>query len=381
MNHEDLERLLADAFDARARDRIADDRRPPAFDEHETHRVSPRRRRSAVLAPLAAAAAVAALVVGGVALFDRSPDHHRPASAGSPTHQVVSVPAPTPSTPSPASSGPASSPAATQDGTAAAAAVHVKLKFGDGAHVGVGMPVIAYFSRAITSAKALSAATTVTADGKPMRGAWYFEPSGAEPGYPLEAHFRLQTYWPAHAKIHLALPVQGLPAGNGMSYDDSLTLDFTTGAANIATVYEAKHQLVLTSDNKPMGTFPVSLGAAATPTSNGIKVIMTKGRNIAMRGPGYYQPNVRFAQRLTYSGEYLNAAPWNIGNIDRGVDSSNGCTNLSTANAQKLYKLLEVGDVVEYPDSSGPKMRMDEGYGDWNVPWKIWQTGGAVPTH
>ena len=59
-------------------------------------------------------------------------------------------------------------------------------------------------------------------------------------------------------------------------------------------------------------TFPVSLGYPNTPTKRGVKVIMEKGLDISMRGPGYYDPGVKFTQRLTYGGEYLHSAPWNL---------------------------------------------------------------------
>jgi lipoprotein-anchoring transpeptidase ErfK/SrfK len=139
--------------------------------------------------------------------------------------------------------------------------------------------------------------------------------------------------------------------------------------------------LTVLSDGKVWGTFPVSLGAANTPTLRGTKVIMEKGRDISMRGPGYFDAHVKYTQRLTYGGEYLHAAPWNTYNIGHGVNSSNGCTNLYDADAIKLYNFLEVGDPVQYPNASGPKMNLGEGYGDWNVTWSLWQTGGAVKTH
>ena len=107
---------------------------------------------------------------------------------------------------------------------------------------------------------------------------------------------------------------------------------------------------------------------------------MRKGADISMRGPGYYDPHVQWTQQLTSSGEYLHAAPWNTYNIEHGIDSSNGCTNLTLTDAQRLYDDLRVGDVVRYPDASGPAMQIGQGYGDWNVPWAQWRTGGAVPT-
>ncbi len=260
----------------------------------------------------------------------------------------------------------------------AAAPVHIKLLNSDGSTYGVGMPVIAFFSKRITSGKALQDATKTTVDGKPLKGAWYFETSSYYRGYPIEAHWRPQVYWPAHATVRVAIPTKGLSAGKGLAFDDSLTLDFSTGARNVSSVDDTTHKLTVTTDGKQYGVFPVSLGAHRTPTAHGVKVIMEKGRSICMSGPGYHECGVKYTQRLTYGGEYLHSAPWNVSNIHNGVDSSNGCTNLLPTDAQRLYGFLNVGDVVEYPNANGPAMQLGAGYGDWNINWGTWQSGGLV---
>jgi hypothetical protein len=86
--------------------------------------------------------------------------------------------------------------------------VHVSLLEGDGGVYGVGMPIVAYVDRTITDASAFATATTVTVNGKPAGGAGYWQKSGRQ-GQALEAHYRPRTYWPAHAKIFVNLPVQG----------------------------------------------------------------------------------------------------------------------------------------------------------------------------
>jgi lipoprotein-anchoring transpeptidase ErfK/SrfK len=266
--------------------------------------------------------------------------------------------------------------------------VHIKTLNEDGAQYGVGMPIIAYFSHTPKTAKPFADATKVTVNGKVVHGAWYFEQSSLQ-GYPVEAHYRLQNYWPAHSHVHVDLPMKGVSAGGNMAYDDSLTLDFSIGASHLLTVLDSTHTLTAVFDGKTEGTYPVSLGASNTRTARGIKVIMEKGRDISMKGPGYFDPHVKWTQRLTYGGEYLHSAPWNcVGapgctgpqdNIGR-ADSSNGCTNLRPDDAKKLYDLLEIGDVVNYPDANGPRMQLGQGYGDWNVFWSQWQTGGLVST-
>jgi lipoprotein-anchoring transpeptidase ErfK/SrfK len=366
MTDDDLDRKLHEAFDAAARASVSDSAPTPPPRFATTTGGKAGRRRVRLLAPIAAAAAVVAVVVSVTALQD-SPRKSRGEVVGG--HLASSKAAPVRS----ASTAPLSTRSPGEP-------VHIKLLNADGATYGVGMPLIAFLSKKITSGKALQDTTTATVNGTPVQGAWYFEHSSYYKGYPLEAHWRPQDYWPAHAKIHVDIPAKGLAAGNGLSFDDSLTSDFTTGARHVSVVNDVTHRMTVTTDGKTWDSVPVSLGGTHTPTTRGIKVIMEKGRDIAMRGPGYSDPHVQYTQRLTYSGEYLHAAPWNMVNISRGIDSSNGCTNLLPSDAVKLYDFLQVGDVVDYPDAKGPPMTVGSGYGDWNVPWTTWTHGGLVPT-
>jgi lipoprotein-anchoring transpeptidase ErfK/SrfK len=355
---DDIERRLRDAFDVRARAAVGDAARPPV----PRYLERPPRRRVHLLAPLAAAAAVL-VAVGGSMLAVRATDDHR-------AHRPAAALTRRPATP------PASGTAA---GRAGAAPVRIRLGTAGERTYGVGMPVVAYFSRTFTTAAPLSEATSVTVDGKPVQAAWYFEHSSVA-GYPIEGHLRMRTYWPAHASIRVTLATDGVPAGRGLAFVQDASLTFRTGARTVAVVDDAKHHMVVTEDGKPLGAFPVSLGAQSTPTFRGVKVIMDKRDSVCLTGPGFSDCGVKYAQQMTYSGEYLHAAPWNVENIKRGVDSSNGCTNLLPGDAQRLYTVLKVGDVIDYPDASGSTMPMHDGFADWNVPWRVWVKGGLVPS-
>jgi lipoprotein-anchoring transpeptidase ErfK/SrfK len=341
-----LERRLGEAFDAAARSSVTDAASPPP-PRFATEPTANRHGRVRWLAPLAAAAAVA--VIGGsvLALHDTG--------GGGPQHRT--------------------------NQPAAGAAVHIQLATAGNHSYGVGMPVVAYFSRQFSSAKSLSAATSVEINGTPARGAWYFVRS-TKPGYPVEGHFRLQKWWPANSIVTVDVAARHVPAGDGAAFSNDVQLYFRTGAAVVATVEDQKHQMIVTRDGKPYGVYPVALGSAATPTTRGIKVIMEKKPSTCMNDVAgtYHECGIKYAQELTYSGEYLHSAPWNVANIKRGIDTSNGCTNLLPGNAATLYKVLSVGDVVEYPDASGPPMQMTAGFGDWNVSWRSWQSGGLIPT-
>ncbi|MDT4916022.1 MAG: hypothetical protein QOH89_722 [Pseudonocardiales bacterium] len=338
MTDPELERRLGAAFDAAARASVSDAASPPPA----RFALEPAgRRRGRWLAPLAAAAAVVAV---GASMLALRGGNDKP------------VPA------------------------AGAASVRIQLATAGNQTYGVGMPVVAYFSRRFTSARTLTAATSVTVNGSAAQAAWYFERSANRPGYPVEGHLRLDGFWPARSRVQISVASRDLPAGPGLRFADDVQLSFVTGPAVVAVVDDRTHRMSVTRDGKPIASYPVALGADETPTSRGIKVIMQKDASVCLRGPGFHECGVKYAQQLTYSGEYLHAAPWNLTNIKIGRDTSNGCTNLLPADAAALYKLLTVGDVVEYPDAGGPPMRLASGYGDWNIAWAVWQRGGLIPT-
>jgi lipoprotein-anchoring transpeptidase ErfK/SrfK len=360
MNEHELEQLLQGAFEAEAHRVLPDDVPAPPLTLPPTGRGHRR-----WLAPLAAAAAVLVAVGLGVGLSKGTSSHP---TASAPTTRSTMQAAPTER--------------AVRLGALhadpGATPVRVRVAPIGTAPVGVGLPVVAYFS-AIADGRAVQAATTVTVNGRPLAAAWYFERSSAVPGYPVEAHLRPQQFWPAHSTVTVAMRLAGLTAGNGLGFTRDEQVRFRTGAADIATVSDARHQLTLTRDGERVGAFPVSLGASNTPTRRGTKVIMAKESSICVSDPTYSECGVKYAQRLTYSGEYLLAAPWNSGHIGR-IDSSNGSTDLRTAAAARLYRLLRVGDVVRYPDASGPPVGPGDGFTDWDVPWQQWRTGGLVRT-
>ena len=121
------------------------------------------------------------------------------------------------------------------------------------------------------------------------------------------------------------------------------------------------------SDGKLWGTFPTSLGASNTPTKRGIKVIMEKGASICMTARATTSAASSSPSGSPTTASTCTRRRGTSSNIERGIDSSNGCTNLLPADAQKLYDLLEIGDVVKYPNANGPQMTLGDGYGDWNV--------------
>ena len=80
--------------------------------------------------------------------------------------------------------------------------------------------------------------------------------------------------------------------------------------------------------------------------------------------------------RVTYSGEFLHAAPWSVGSQGY-ANVSHGCIGMSTANAQWLYDQTNVGDVVIVTGTSS-QQNLGNGITVWNEDWKTWLEGSKT---
>ena len=372
MSDNDGAHRLHDALDAVATAAVDDARRPPPFDPLRAPR--PPRRRHGWLAPLLTAAAVALVAVAGVAAVRMfSTGRHQPDAAPDRTNSIGSALPSRTATPS-------TKPVVPPTPAVAAAPVHVSLFQGDGQTYGIGMPIIAQFSKKVTDAHAFDNAVKVTVNGQPAGGAWFWVNSAS--GYAMEAHYRPQRYWPAHSVIEMRMPLEGLTAGHGLAFDDNLTLRINIGAAHVSRVDGASERMTVTSDGQPVKVFPVSLGKASTPTYLGTKVVMEKKNPQHMVSapgePDPYSLNVPWSVRLTNSGEFVHAAAWNTGNIG-ARSTSHGCTNLTVDDAKWFYDFSMIGDVVTYSNTGTSSVVLSwDGLGDWNVPWSQWQAGNLL---
>jgi lipoprotein-anchoring transpeptidase ErfK/SrfK len=235
------------------------------------------------------------------------------------------------------------------------------------------MPIIVRFDRPVTDRTAFERSVSVTVNGHPASGAWYWETRDPKSsGYAMEAHYRESAYWPAHSHIDAELPIQGLGAGPGHVFDNDLSLSMDIGAEHISTVYQSgSPHMTVRSDGAVKRTLPVSLGSADFATYSGVKIVEEFDRVQNMEGTP-----VPWSVRVTNSGEFVHAASWN-GRIG-SANTSHGCTNLTTADAEWFFTFSRLGDVIVYPDASGARMNVWDGIGDWNVPWTVWLRGGTA---
>ncbi|NYD42324.1 L,D-transpeptidase [Nocardioides panaciterrulae] len=248
----------------------------------------------------------------------------------------------------------------------------------EGETVGVGMPVIVTFDVPVTDKASIEKHMSVSASPR-QPGSWHWISD-------TEVHWRPRTYWKAGSDVSVNVDVNSVPAGAGIYGQEDRHVDFHIGDAHVYKVNLQTDELRAFSNGKLLRTIPVTAGKDGFTTRSGTKVIIEKFKSkrmdsetigIGKNSPEYYNlADVKYAMRLTYSGEFLHAAPWSV--ASQGYDNvSHGCTGMSTENAKWLFDLSRRGDVVEYTGTDRP-MTLTNGYGDWNESYSEWKQGSAL---
>ena len=243
----------------------------------------------------------------------------------------------------------------------------------DDSKVGVGMPVIIRFDVPVDDRENFEKYIKVK-NSSNQEGAFNWLSD-------REVHWRPKDYWKPDTEVNVTVDIKSIPAGNGKYGQVSKSSSFEIGDEVIVKVDTDEHQLRVYKNGEKIRTLPTSTGEEPKYTTrSGIKVIMEKHRFFNMNSAsvgispdspeGYNLQNVEYAMRLTNSGEFIHAAPWNSAYMGTS-NRSHGCTGLRTADAGWLYGILDIGDPIEY-EGSDEKMTLENGYGDWNLSWEEW---------
>ena len=249
----------------------------------------------------------------------------------------------------------------------------------EGETVGVGMPVIVTFDIPVTDKASIEKHMSVKATPR-QPGAWHWLSD-------QEAHWRPKNYWRAGSNVAVDVDINSIPAGAGVYGQESRHVEFDIGDAVVSRVNVDTHQMQRVRQ-RLHGPHRADQRRQEQgwETRSGTKVIIEKHRKKRMNAatigvdrndPEYYNlSNVEYALRVTYSGEFLHAAPWSVGS-QGSANVSHGCVGMSTADAAWLYDLTKRGDVVEVTGSSR-YMTLTNGYGDWNLDFADWSAGSAL---
>jgi lipoprotein-anchoring transpeptidase ErfK/SrfK len=243
---------------------------------------------------------------------------------------------------------------------------------------GVAMPVVAEFSPGIKKGDraAVQKRMFVKTD-PPQPGTWSWTSTGTQ------AYYRAPEFWKPDTKLTVRLALDGVPTGGGRYGDQDRSATAKIGRSFVMNVDNKTKKMTVVEDGRTLRRMPVSLGKPSTPSSSGTMVVMDKKTStvfdtMAELGPvNGYKITIAYAQRLTWSGQYIHSAPWSVG--DQGHRNvSHGCVNLSPSNARWLFGKTLIGDPVTVKGTSD-KLVYGNGWTPWDLSWKDFAKGSALP--
>jgi lipoprotein-anchoring transpeptidase ErfK/SrfK len=254
--------------------------------------------------------------------------------------------------------------------------VRVTSFLGDGQVVGVGMPLIVRFSRSIPEKSRAAVQRRMVVSATPAQvGTWSWLSS-------TEVHYRPKSFWKAGSKVFYRATLKGVPMGDGWYGRSDFTVDLKVGRSLVMTVSNKTKRMTVTQNGKVINTIPVSLGKPSTPSSSGTMVVMEKKRHTVFDtreelGPvDGYRTEIDFAQRITWSGQFIHAAPWSEGKQGK-INVSHGCVNVSEKMGAWLFGHTMMGDPITVTGTEA-KLQNGNGWTDWNMSWEQFKRGSAL---
>lgn len=258
----------------------------------------------------------------------------------------------------------------------------VSINIPKGSTVGVAMPVSLVFDNPVVNKAEVEKQLKVTSsDGTEGSWGWIKDYSGND-----RVDWRPKEYWKSGTDVKVEMNLNGVNSGTGggMFVRDYST-EFTIGKDRRIEVSLDAKTMKVTEDGQAAKSVPISAGTPGGKKASwsGKMVIMSKEGTIRMDSQTVglddaYDKMVDYSMRLTWSGMYAHAAPWNTANFGR-VNTSSGCVGMSDADAKAFFAASQIGDPFEVVgDGSKGNAELGNGYGEWNLSWEQWKAKSAL---
>ncbi|MBB5937367.1 L,D-transpeptidase [Streptomyces zagrosensis] len=253
---------------------------------------------------------------------------------------------------------------------------------GAGSTVGVAQPLSVVFDHPVKNKaeveKQLKVKTSNNTEGS---WGWMQDWSGKD-----RVDWRPKDYWQPGTKVKLSAQLKGVNSGTGGGwFVRDYATDFTIGDRQVVSVDLDAKQLTLTRNGQQVQSIPVSGGTPGGEKASwrGTTVLMSKEGTINMNSEtvglgNTYDKMVDYSMRLSWSGTYAHAAPWNTAFFGN-TNHSSGCIGMSNAHAASLYGAVRVGDPFEIKGQETKGLiAPNNGFGEWNLSWGDWQAKSAL---
>ncbi|BCB84904.1 L,D-transpeptidase [Phytohabitans suffuscus] len=243
---------------------------------------------------------------------------------------------------------------------------------------GVAMPVVVEFHPGVAKKDRAGVQKRMfVSTDPPQPGAWHWVSNGTQ------AYYRAPEYWQPGTKITARIALGGHPMGKGKYGDTDRKATAKIGERFEMKVDNKTKKMTVLKNGQVVKTLPVSLGKKSTPSASGTMVVMEKKEQTVFdttddpNPADRYRVDIAFAQRLTWSGQYIHAAPWSVAQQGR-TNVSHGCVNVSTENARWLFSQTKIGDPVTVTGTE-EKLGAGNGWTAWNMSWNEFIKGSALP--
>jgi lipoprotein-anchoring transpeptidase ErfK/SrfK len=259
----------------------------------------------------------------------------------------------------------------------------------NGGTYGVGQPVIVHWDEPITDKAAAQKALQVTTSPQ-VEGAWHWASN-------QELQYRPREYWKPGTSITVKATIYGKDLGGGVYGQSDVSASFKIGQSKVAIADSNTRTMQVYIDGQLVRTIPVSLGMGGETTGangkvidfwtrSGPHVVIGKAPVTHMSSASYgltdktskfyYDEDIKQTVQITYDGEYLHLADWNIPQHGH-TNTSHGCINIGPANATWVYENFGPGDVVDVKNT--PKqLQLWQSPGGWSMSWDEWVKGSAL---
>ncbi|WP_329462225.1 L,D-transpeptidase [Streptomyces sp. NBC_01431] len=248
--------------------------------------------------------------------------------------------------------------------------------------VGVGQPVSIVFDHPVKNrAEVEKHLKVTTSDNTEGSWGWMEDYSGKD-----RVDWRPKDYWKPGTKVTLEADLNGVDSGTaGGWFVKDYKTNFTIGRNQLAKADLESHRLKLYRDGQLVKDIPMSAGTPGGDKASwkGKTVLMAKEGTINMNSEtvglgSSYNKMVDYSMRLTWSGMYAHAAPWNNAYFG-SANKSSGCIGMSDADAKFVYDWVQVGDPFEITgDDAKGTQALNNGYGEWNLTYDAWKAKSAL---
>jgi lipoprotein-anchoring transpeptidase ErfK/SrfK len=248
----------------------------------------------------------------------------------------------------------------------------------DGDVVGVGIPITVNFNKKVDNKAEIEQAMVVRTP-EPLLGAWAWKNNRT-------AEFRPKDLWPGDMDVTVELNFEGVQAREGVFGRTNTSQTFRFRPSMVSVVDAQTFTMDVFKAGELIRTVPVTTGKEGWETRTGTKVILSKERSrvmdaatggISPDSPNYYRVTAPYAMRLTYSGEFIHAAPWSVAS-QGNANVSHGCVGLSEQNAAWWWNENNIGDVVIVKNTGRPHGNDGNGLTIWNDTWPQWLERSAT---